>query len=232
VCAVTRHRLRCPHPSLPDAQLCHHFPGWDEWYKEQTRRFAHHGYLAICPDLYCRLGHGDLDDVAALARAQGGPPDEQVVGDADGAAAFLRAQESANGKVGLWGTCSGGRHAFLVACRSDRFDAAADLWGGGVVAAKEEATASRPVAPIEYTADLSCPLLGLFGNEDGNPAPEQVDALEQELKRKGKEYEFHRYDGAGHGFFYYDRPAAYRAEQALDGWQKVWEFLARNLGGS
>src|SRR5262245_38673038 len=50
-----------PHPAVV---LCHHFPGWDEWYKEQTRRFAYHGYLAICPDLYCRLGHGDVDDVA------------------------------------------------------------------------------------------------------------------------------------------------------------------------
>jgi carboxymethylenebutenolidase len=218
-----------PHPAVV---LFHHFPGWDEWYKEQTRRFAHHGYLAICPDLYCRLGHGAVDDVAALARAQGGPPDDQVVGDAEAAGAFLRGQESSNGKVGLWGTCSGGRHAFLVACRSDRFDAAADLWGGGVVAAQEEATASRPVAPIEYTADLSCPLLGLFGNDDQSPTPQQVDLHEEELRRHGKDYEFHRYDGAGHGFFYYDRPAAYRAEQAGDGWEKVWDFFERKLGGS
>ena len=212
--------------------LFHHFPGWDEWYKEQTRRFAYHGYLAICPDLYCRLGHGEVDDVAALARSQGGPPDDQVVGDAEGAGAFLRAQDASNGKIGLWGTCSGGRHAFLVACRSNGFDAAADLWGGGVVAAPDEATASRPVAPLEFTADLSCPLLGLFGNDDQSPTPEQVDRHEEELRRHGKDYEFHRYDGAGHGFFYYDRPAAYRAEQAVDGWGKVWDFFARKLGGS
>ena len=35
-------------------------------------------------------------------------------------------------------------------------------------------------------------------------------------------------DGAGHGFFYYDRPA-YRIEQALDGWQKVFSFLHKHL---
>ena len=45
----------------------------------------------------------------------------------------------------------------------------------------------------------------------------------RELKAAGKEYEFHRYDGAGHGFFYHDRPM-YRQEQAVDGWNKIWDF--------
>jgi carboxymethylenebutenolidase len=84
------------------------------------------------------------------------------------------------------------------------------------------------VAPIEYTQKLSCPLLGLFGNEDRAPTPEQVDQHEADLKKYGKNYEFHRYDGAGHGFFYYDRPA-YRIEQAIDGWQKVFAFLKKHL---
>ena len=48
------------------------------------------------------------------------------------------------------------------------------------------------------------------------------------LKKHGKQYEFHRYDGAGHGFFYYDRPA-YRQEQAMDGWKKVFAFCERTL---
>jgi carboxymethylenebutenolidase len=56
-----------------------------------------------------------------------------------------------------------------------------------------------------------------------------VDVHEQALKRHGKTYEFHRYPGAGHGFFYYDRPASYRAEQAVDGWMKVWSFLSHHL---
>ena len=78
------------------------------------------------------------------------------------------------------------------------------------------------------TKSLSCPLLGLFGNEDRSPTPEQVNEHEAELKKHGKQYEFHRYDGAGHGFFYYDRPM-YRIEQALDGWQKVFSFLHKHL---
>jgi len=95
--------------------------------------------------------------------------------------------------------------------------------------AKEELNAKKPVAPIDMTKDLSCPLLGLFGNDDRAPSPEQVNQHEAELKKQGKNYEFHRYDGAGHGFFYYDRPQAYRAEQAVDGWKKVFDFFGRNL---
>jgi carboxymethylenebutenolidase len=213
----------------PGVVLFHHRPGWDEFYKETTRRFAHHGYAAICPDLYFRFGHGAPDDVAARVRAGGDVSDDQVVGDGLGSVRFLRAQPTSNGKVGVFGTCSGGRHAYLAACRSDEIDAVVDCWGGRVVMAPEELNEQYPVAPIDLTADLSCPALGLFGQDDRSPSPEQVATHEAMLQEHGKDYEFHMYPEAGHGFFYYDRPAAYRAEQAVDGWEKVWDFLGRHL---
>ena len=86
---------------------------------------------------------------------------------------------------------------------------------------------TQPVAPIQYTQNLSCPLLGLFGNEHRAPTPEQVDQHEAELKTS-KDYEFHHYEGAERGFFYYDRPM-YRIEQPLDGWQKVFAFSGKHL---
>ena len=93
---------------------------------------------------------------------------------------------------------------------------------------EDDLTDKQPTAPIEFTEHLSCPLLGLFGNEDRSPPPDEVDLHEEALKRYGKDYEFHRYDGAGHGFFYYNRPM-YRIEQALDGWEKVFAFFAKHL---
>ena len=141
---------------------------------------------------------------------------------------FLRGQAYSNGKVGLFGTCSGGRHAFLAACRAPGFDAVVECWGGRVVMPPEQLTANWPVAPIDYTADLACPILGLFGADDRSPTVDQVALHEAALKQHGKEYEFHTYAGAGHGFFYYDR-AAYRQEQAVDGWGKIWTFLAKHL---
>ena len=51
---------------------------------------------------------------------------------------------------------------------------------------------------------------------------------EAALKAAGKNYEFHRYDGAGHGIFYWHRPL-YRPEAAMDGWAKVWAFFGKHL---
>lgn len=216
---------------FPAIVLIHHVPGWSEHYIENTRHFAHHGYLAICANLYQREGggsDGNPDDVAAKVRAEGGIADRQMVGDTEAAVAWVRAQPDHNGKVGLYGSCSGGRHAFLYACQRADIDACADLWGGRVVMAPADLNAKTTVAPIDMTKDLCCPLIGLFGNEDRSPSPEQVDQHEAALKQAGKTYEFHRYDGAGHGFFYSHRPM-YRQEQAMDGWKKLFAFFGKYL---
>jgi carboxymethylenebutenolidase len=213
---------------FPGVVLVHHLPGWSELYTEFTRKFAANGYIAICANLYERSGQGNPDDVAAKVRADGGVPDAQVIGDTEGAVKWIRSQPGLNGKVGLFGSCSGGRHAFLYACNKKDVDACVDLWGGRVVMGKEELNAKTPTAPIDLTKNLSCPLLGIFGNDDRAPSPEQVNQHEAELKKHGKSYEFYRYDGAGHGIFYYHRPL-YRVEQALDGWNKVFAFFGKHL---
>ena len=213
---------------FPGMVLTHHMPGWDEWYREITLSFARHGYLTICPNLYYRAGHGTPEDVAAKVRATGGVPDDQVVGDLAGALQFARTAPNASGKVGIFGTCSGGRHSYLAACRTPGYDAIVDCWGGRVVMRPEDLSPAQPIAPLEYTRDLPCPILGLFGNDDQSPTPAQVDIHEEELKKFGKNYEFHRYAGAGHGFFYHNRPM-YRQEQAVDGWAKTWAFLEKYL---
>src|SRR6266540_993060 len=136
----------------PGVVVVHHLPGWDEWIIEVVRKFAHHGYAAISPHLYFRDSPGSPDDVGARVRAAGGVPDDQVVGDAKGAMAFLRAQSNSNGKAALIGFCSGGRHAYLCACRIPEADAVVDCWGGNVIVDdKSLLNAKRPVAPIELT---------------------------------------------------------------------------------
>src|SRR5690349_22795273 len=111
----------------------HHMPGYDRETKEFVRRLAVAGYHAACPNLYSREAPGaDPDDAAATVRAAGGVPDDRLVGDVSGAADYLRALENANGRVGVIGHCSGGRHAFLSACSLD-LDAAVDCYGAFVV---------------------------------------------------------------------------------------------------
>src|SRR6202035_1918154 len=90
---------------FPGVVLVHHLPGWSEFYIETTRRFAHHGYLAICANLYERAGQGNPDDVAAKVRADGGIPDAQMVGDTAAAGGQMRADADLNGKDRLFGSC-------------------------------------------------------------------------------------------------------------------------------
>ncbi len=214
-----------PHPGLV---LIPHMPGWDEYCREASRRFTQHGYSVLCPDIYRAYGTGNPAEVARKAMEAGGVPDASVMEDTASALSFLKRQDDSNGRCGVIGMCSGGRHTFLAACTVDGVDAAVDCWGGGVTASSEELTPSRPVAPIDFAADLQCPLLGIFGNEDRMPTPEQVDVLEARLKELGKDYTFYRYDGAGHGIWYYDKPM-YRQAQAMDSWNKAIEFLDRHL---
>jgi carboxymethylenebutenolidase len=208
--------------------VIHHMPGYDDPTKEITRRFAANGYLAVCPNLYWREAPGaSPDDAAATARAQGGVPDERLVGDVAGAADHLKSLPQSNGKVATIGYCSGGRQSFLVACSLD-LDAAVDCYGAFVIAAPPEG-APLKVGPIAHLAEhLSCPLLGLFGAEDAFPSPAEVSELEKILADKGKTFSFHSYEGAGHAFFATNRPS-YRPEAANDGWEKIWEFFGRYL---
>jgi len=140
---------------------------------------------------------------------------------------YLKNLSNSNGKVASIGYCSGGRHSWL-ANGSLPLDAAIVCYGAFIIGEVPEGMPKRP--SLEGLAKtMSGPILGLFGNDDVYPTPADVDTLEQLLKDAGKPYEFHRYDGAGHAFFSVNR-TAYRPEAAVDGWEKIWAFLATNIG--
>ncbi len=212
----------------PGVVVIHHMPGYDRATKEIVRTFAVYGYAAVCPNLFHRYAPGARPaDAAAAARAAGGVPDEQCMGDVAGAADHLRALSNANGKVGVIGYCSGGRQTYLAACLLD-VDAAVDCYGGRVVATADELTPERPVAPIDLTPQMRAPFMGLFGVDDANPSPEHVAIIEQQLQSHDKSYEIHSFDDAGHSFFSVDRPS-YRVEAAKEGWKAIWSFFGRYL---
>ncbi|MEQ1700326.1 MAG: dienelactone hydrolase family protein [Ilumatobacteraceae bacterium] len=218
---------------VPSMVLVHHAPGLDPWCKEVVRRFATEGYACLAPHLYHRRGPGNWADVAAAGRAEGlakSMPNDQVMGDIAGAAAYLRAQPGSNGKVGVIGFCSGGRQTFLAACEVPELDAAVDCWGGSILPQPESEGRPASRGVLHRAGDMSMPLLGIFGNDDSNPDRAEVDEIDRVLTELGKEHTFHRYDGAGHAFFVTDKPV-YRLEQALDGWQQVFRFLDRTLKG-
>jgi carboxymethylenebutenolidase len=209
--------------------VIHHMPGYDRATKEITRRFAEFGYDAICPNLFYREAPGaSPDDASAAARARGGVPDERLVGDAGGAADYLRALPTSNGKVGVIGYCSGGRQSVLAACNLD-LDAAVDCYGAFVTGTPPEGSPMRTNL-VDHLPNLRAPLLGLFGADDKYPSPEQVAELKQILTDNGKVFEFHSYSGTAHAFFAVDRPS-YRVAAANDGWERIAAFYGEYLKG-
>jgi carboxymethylenebutenolidase len=208
--------------------VIHHMPGYDRATKEIVRRFAELGYDAICPNLHYREAPGaSPDDAAAASRAQGGVPDERLVGDVGAATAYLRSLPTSNGRVGVIGYCSGGRQSVLAACHLD-LDAAVDCYGAFVTGVPPEGGQLRVTNLVDQLPQLRAPLLGLFGAQDRSPSPEHVAELDEILTASGKPHEFHTYDEAGHGFFAVDRPA-YRPAAAVDGWERIAEFFATHL---
>jgi carboxymethylenebutenolidase len=200
----------------PSVVVIHHMPGYDRSSKEIVRTFGVYGYAALMPNLHHRYVPGaKASDAAAAAREAGGVPDEQCRGDVAAAMEMLRDRPEANGKVGVIGYCSGGRQAFMIACTLD-MDAAVDCYGGR--------------ADISLAPNLRCPLLGLFGNDDQSPSPDDVAAMAKALEDNGKDFEFHSYEDAGHAFFSVDRPT-FRVEATKDGWKQVWRFFDAHLKG-
>jgi len=194
--------------------------------KEVTRRIAARGYVAISPELYTREGPPDPTDMTSVGPKMMALTDAQAIGDLEGAITSLKEHPQTNGKVGVIGFCSGGRHTLLLACQSARVDAAVDCWGGRTV--EGEVSPARPVLAIDLIDRLCCPLLGIFGEDDTNPTVAHVERLREELARHGKEFEFKVYPNAGHAFFADYRPS-YRQEAAIDAWVRVFDWFQKHL---
>ena len=110
--------------AAPGVVVIHHMPGWDGPTKEIARRFAHHGYAAISPNLHFREGKATPQENSASIRAAGGMPDDRTMGDGQAAVDYLRTLPYLNGRVGIIGYCSGGRQSYLAACTLRGIDAA------------------------------------------------------------------------------------------------------------
>jgi carboxymethylenebutenolidase len=58
---------------FPGVVVTQHILGVDEWIMEVCRRMAHHGYAAVAPNLYARIGGlegNELDELVASLRSK------------------------------------------------------------------------------------------------------------------------------------------------------------------
>lgn len=205
----------------PAVLVCMHAPGVDDFIRGRADRLAEAGLAAIAPDLYHRQSEPEESPLARMAKLR----DDEVLRDLDAAAAHLGGQAGVEGaRSAVLGFCMGGRLAYLFACHAPDLRASVVFYGGNILVPWGEGP-----APFERSGSIGCPILGLFGAEDGNPSPADVARIDAELTRLGKAHEFKSYTGAGHAFLNESRPS-YRPEAAADAWQRCVAFLRQHLG--
>jgi carboxymethylenebutenolidase len=185
-------------------------------------RLAAEGYVAVIPFLFYRWPRDE--DMMVKAKAW---CDDSNLADLDATYEFTSALSAVDPeRIGIVGHCWGGRVSFLAACTNPRYAAAAVFYGGRIGIG----LGPDSVPPLEMVGQIECPVLGIFGNEDQNPSPDDVVELERALTHADVVHEFHQYDGAGHGFQDFVNEDRYRPDQTADAWQKFFAFMSRHLG--
>jgi carboxymethylenebutenolidase len=181
------------------------------------------GYAAVAPDMYYRDGI-DCRDPAPTRRAR--LRDSSVITDVNATVDFFKGQQGVDGaRLGILGFCMGGRVTYLMAAANPSFKAAVMYYGGGIFRCWGDGP-----SPFERTAEIHCPIMGHFGEEDENPSAEDVQKLAVELTAHGKVYEFHSYTGAGHAFMNKSRDT-YRQHAADLSWPRTIGFFTKHLAG-
>ena len=215
--------------NLPVILVVQEIFGVHEYIADTCRRFAKAGYLAIAPDLYARQGDASkYTDVSKLmAEVVAKVPDAQVMADLDGAVQWASENGGNTKRVGITGFCYGGRITWLYAEHSKNVKAGV-AWYGRLVGT---ASAITPKHPVEITATLKAPVLGLYGGQDGGIPLNTVNQMKDALAEAGakgnkaaKASEFVVYPQAPHAFHADYRPS-YRKEAAEDGFQRALDWF-------
>jgi carboxymethylenebutenolidase len=200
--------------------VIHEVFGLSDWIRAVADQLAREGFIAVVPDLVSGHGPGgggtdavsSKDDVVKLVRAI---TPEEATARLDAVRDHALKLPAANGKSATIGFCWGGGRSFAYAVSHPDLRAAVVYYG----------SSPDPAA----LAAVKAPVLGLYGADD-----ERVNATvgpaEAEMKRLGKTYEVHTYEGAGHGFL---RQQSGREGKNLvatrQAWPRTVAFLRQHL---
>ena len=212
---------------LPAVVIIPDVRGLTEHYCDIARRFANEGFFALAVDLYSREGAPELPDVESALRWMRQLDDRRVLKDIDGAVRFLGSRsEVRNRSIGITGFCMGGQYALMAACTVPTIAACVSFYG---MLRYAEKTPIKPESALDMAPRLSCPYLGLFGEDDALIPRADIKELESILRRASKSFQTKIYAGAGHGFFNDTRPEMYRPEAAKDAWTRALAFFRAHL---
>jgi len=209
-----------PHPGVVIAQ---HAGGVDEQMQDVVHRLHREGYVVAAPALFHRQAPTGIEPLARIGLLK----DVEILEDL--AATIVRIKSAGGtGNLGVAGFCMGGRVAYMAAGAIPELKAAAVFYGGSIMKALGGGPTPGPT-PLERTASIQCPVLGLFGMDDTNPSPADVAKMAEELTRHNKWFEFHSYRGAGHAFENFTNADRYRARAARAAWGETLAFFEERL---
>ena len=193
-------------------------------FREFTRMVASEGFVGAAPDLYHR-DPADCKDDAPTRRMR--LTDAPLIADIDATVNFLKSHDSVDSsRIGIVGFCMGGRAVYLMSAVNADLKAGVMYYGGDPFRAWGDVP-----SPFDRTAQIHCPIMGHFGEDDANPSPADMRKLDAELTRLGKAHEFHSYAGAAHAFANFGSPN-YREHAARASWPRTFGFFAKHLKGA
>jgi carboxymethylenebutenolidase len=201
--------------------------GVHEWVKDCARRFAKAGYYAVAPELFKREGGvGHIPDIQEILKIVLAVPRKQVLGDIQAAGDWAKKQPGARAdRVGVTGWCWGGSTVYQVAATNPDIKVSVAWYGPP---ARPYPDTPSPVTGFDVAKDIKAPFLGLYGETDQNPKPEDAKKFGELVKQHNPNSEVVIYPGAGHGFFADYRPS-YNAAASADAWKRCLALFDKTL---
>lgn len=191
--------------------------GLNEHVKDITRRMAKEGYVAIAPDLYTRLGHVVTTNANEAGQLMNRLKQEDGLKDLTATVTYLKYAPGVDAtRIGVVGFCMGGSYTLMLPCVNAEIKAAVPFYG----------QVPNPDSPIQ---NLACPILYIYGEDDGWITRTDVQRLAGALKKYGKMGEIKTYPGAPHAFFNDTRKEVYRPAEAADAWGRALAFFRQHL---
>jgi carboxymethylenebutenolidase len=175
---------------------------------------AGEGWLVVAPHLYHdadEVADGDVSD--QVSRLSG----EAVLADTDVAFVWLGDQGVRPDRMGVLGFDLGGSVAMVVA-GSRTIGAAVTIGGGGILTPLSDGLPSL----VEVAAELTCPWLGLYGDDDGKIALAEVEKLRDVAASAPVATDVVRFADSSHRFD--TSPAA-----SAEAWQRVLNWFDSHL---
>lgn len=191
--------------------------GLNDHIKEVARRFAREGFAAIAPDMYSRLGHQITTDATEAGKLMGMLSQEDGLKDLKMTINYLKTIQGVDpNRIGVIGFCMGGGYALMLPCVSRDIKAAVPFYG----------PVPNPDTPLK---DLACPVLYIYGEDDGWITKTDVQRLADAMKKYSKTGEVKTYAGAPHAFFNDTRKDVYKEAEAKDAWRRALALFKKQL---